>query len=141
MGGRDAVRVGGGLDAPGLWPSQAVVATERVALLYAIRFHSESAALTGLGAVRLGDPQARATPSPNARRRCRSAVSANTVISSSIRRYATPMGGYPEKCVPIPLGWGSGIPGSEHHGPWPLFQTGVPKENDRQRLRLVRFPP
>ena len=47
MGGCDAVRGGGGLDAPGLWPSQAAVATERVALLYATRFQSESTALTG----------------------------------------------------------------------------------------------
>jgi len=39
--------VGG--DAPGLWPSQATVATGRLALLYATRFQSESAALTGLG--------------------------------------------------------------------------------------------
>ena len=37
------VRGGGGLDAPGRWPSQAAVATERVALLYATRFQVESA--------------------------------------------------------------------------------------------------
>jgi hypothetical protein len=67
VGGRDAVRGGGYLDAPGLWPSQALVATERVALLYATHLQSESAALTGLGAVGLGYPQARATPSLNAR--------------------------------------------------------------------------
>ena len=67
MGGRDVVRGGGGLDAPSLWPSQAAVAMESVALLYATRFQSDSAALTGLGAIGLGDPQARATPSPKAR--------------------------------------------------------------------------
>ena len=90
MGGREG---GGGLDAPGLWPSQAAVATERVALLYATRFQSESAALTGLGAIGSGDPQARATPFPNARNRRRSALSVTTVINWSIRRYATPIGG------------------------------------------------
>jgi hypothetical protein len=93
VGGRDAVQGGGGLDAPGRWPSQAAVATERVTLLYATRFQVESAALTGLGAVGSGDLQARATLSPNARKRRRSAaVSHNNVISWSIRRYATPMG-------------------------------------------------
>jgi hypothetical protein len=97
---------GGGLDDPGLWPSQAVVATERVALLYAIRFHSESAALTGLGAIGSGDPQARATPSLNAQRRRRSAVSANTVISSSIQWYATPMGGLSRNMCAHPTGMG-----------------------------------
>ena len=86
-------RAGGGLDAPGLWPFQAAVATERVALLYATRFQSEAAALTGLGAIGSGDPQARATPFPNAWNRCRLAMSATTVINWSIRRYATPMGG------------------------------------------------
>ncbi len=65
---------GGGLDAPGLWPSQAALATERVALLYATRFQSEYAALTGLGAIGSGDPQARATPFPNARNRRRSVL-------------------------------------------------------------------
>jgi len=94
VGGRNAVRGGGGLDAPGWWPSQAAVATESIALLYATHFQVECAALTGLSAVGSGDPQARATPSPNARKMCRSvAVSANEVISWSIRRYATPMGG------------------------------------------------
>ena len=92
VGGRDAVRGGGGLDAPDWWPSQAAVAKERVTLLYATCFQVESAALTGLGAVGSGDLQARATPSPNAQKRRRSAaVSANNVISWSIRRYATPM--------------------------------------------------
>jgi hypothetical protein len=67
VGGCDAVQGGGDLDAPGMWPSQAAVATERVALLYATHFQSESTALTGWGAIGLGDPQARATPSPNAR--------------------------------------------------------------------------
>ncbi len=90
MGGREG---GGGLDAPGLWPSQAAVATERVPSLYATRFQSESAALTGLGAIGLGDPQARATPFPNAWNRRRLAVSATTVINWSFQRYATPMGG------------------------------------------------
>ena len=84
MGGREG---GGGLDAPGLWPSQAAVATERVALLYATHFQSESAALTGLGAIGSGDLQARATPFPNARNRRQSAMSATTVINWSIRRY------------------------------------------------------
>jgi len=86
-------RAGGGLDAPGLWPSQAAVATERVALLYASHFQSESAALTGLSAIGSGDPQARATLSPNAWNRRRLAVSATTVINWSIQRYTTPMGG------------------------------------------------
>jgi hypothetical protein len=90
VGGRKG---GGGLDAPGLWPSHAAVATERVALLYATLFQSESAALTGLGAIGPGDPQARATPFPNARNRRLSAMSATTDINWSILRYATPMGG------------------------------------------------
>ena len=90
MGGCEGI---GGLDAPGLWPSQAAVATERVALLYATRFQSESAALTWLGAIGWGDPHAQAIPFPNARNTPRSAMSATTVINWSIRRYATPMGG------------------------------------------------
>ena len=107
MGGRNAGRGGGGLDAPGLWPSQAMVATERVAFLYATRFQVESAALSGLGAVGSGDPQARATSSPNAQKRRRSAVvSANDVISWSIRRYATPMGGLSRNMNAHPTGIG-----------------------------------
>jgi len=62
------------LDAPGLWPSQTAVATERVTLLYATRFQSKSAALIGLGAIGLGDPQAQATPFLNARNRRRGHV-------------------------------------------------------------------
>ena len=74
-------------------PSQDAVAAERVALLYATRFQLESAALNVLGAVGPGDPQARATPSPNARKWHRSAVSAVADTSWSSRRYTTPMGG------------------------------------------------
>ena len=86
------------------------MAAERVALPYATRFQLESAALIGLGAVGSGDPQARATPSPNAQKWRRSAASAVTDNSWSSRRYTTPMGGVnPETCVPIPLGWGSGV--------------------------------
>ena len=84
---------GGGFDAPGLWPSQAAVATERVILLYATRFQSESAALTGFSASGSGDLHAQAILFPNARNRRRSAMSATTVINWSIQWYATPMGG------------------------------------------------
>jgi hypothetical protein len=93
VGARGSVLGGGALDAPGWWPSQATVAAERVALPYATRFQLESVALIGLGADGLGDPQARATPSPNARKWRRSAASAVTDNSLSSRRYATPMGG------------------------------------------------
>jgi hypothetical protein len=87
---------GGGLDAPGRvsrWPSQAAVATERVALPYATRFHLESAALIGLDAVALGDPQARATPSLNAPKWSRLAAPAVESINWINRRYTTPIGG------------------------------------------------
>ena len=100
------------MDAPGQvsrWPSQAAVATERVALPYATRFHLESDALIGSGAVALGDPQARATPSPNARKLRRLAAPAVENINWINQRNTTPMGGSPETWVPTPLGWGSGV--------------------------------
>ena len=96
--------LGGGLDALGRWPSQAAEAAERVALPYATRFQLESAALVGLGAVGSGDPQARATPSPNAQKWRRSAASAVTDNSWSSRRYTTPMGGVIQKHV-CPSHW------------------------------------
>jgi hypothetical protein len=67
---------GGALCDAGQWPSQAMVAKERDAFVYATCFHLEFRALFVLIAVGSGEPHASATPSQNSQRWRLSAASA-----------------------------------------------------------------
>jgi hypothetical protein len=70
---------GGALRDAGQLPSQATVAEERDAFVYATRFHLEFRVLVGSIAVGSGEPHASATPSQNGRRWRHSVASAGNM--------------------------------------------------------------